>query len=224
MGLPIRLLPVTILAVMLLLTVKLGDIWQDVTRLGPAPLAAQQQPNQPAQQPAQQPAPKAQSTPMPNSATGGKDGEKPIDPILFSRSEIELLQELSRRREELDQREQTLAQKEGLLAAAEQRIEKKIGELASIRVDIETLIKKYNEQEEAELQRLMKIYEAMKPKDAAAIFNNLENEVLLQLLERMAERRVAPILADMDPKRAQQITSEIASRRQMPKLEEAAKP
>ncbi|KZD08126.1 MotE family protein [Oceanibaculum pacificum] len=224
MGLPIRLLPVTILAVMLLLTVKLGDIWQDVTRLGPAPLAAQQQqPNQPAQQPGQQPAPKAQSMPVPNSAAGGKDGEKPIDPILFSRSEIELLQELSRRREELDQREQTLAQKEGLLAAAEQRIEKKIGELASIRVDIESLIKKYNEQEEAELQRLMKIYEAMKPKDAAAIFNNLENEVLLQLLERMAERRVAPILADMDPKRAQQITSEIAARRQMPKLEEAAK-
>lgn len=211
-----RLIPVTILAALLLLTVKVGGIWQEVTRIGPSPVAAQQaQPQQNAPQTSQQnPAPAAQR----------KDGDKPIDPILFSRSEIELLQELSRRREELDQREQTLIQKEGLLAAAEQRIEKRIGDLASIRGDIEGLIKKYNEQEEAELQRLVKIYEAMKPKDAAAIFNELDIAILLQVMERMTERRIAPILADMNPKRAQQVTTEIASRRPMPDLEAAVKP
>ena len=211
-----RLIPVTILAALLLLTVKVGGIWQEVTRIGPSPVAAQQaQPQQNAPQTSQQNlAPAAQR----------KDGDKPIDPILFSRSEIELLQELSRRREELDQREQTLIQKEGLLAAAEQRIEKRIGDLASIRGDIEGLIKKYNEQEEAELQRLVKIYEAMKPKDAAAIFNELDIAILLQVMERMTERRIAPILADMNPKRAQQVTTEIASRRPMPDLEAAVKP
>ncbi|MBU0723789.1 MAG: hypothetical protein KJ904_05325 [Alphaproteobacteria bacterium] len=213
-----RLIPVTILAALLLLTVKVGGIWQEVTRIGPSPVAAQQaQPQQNQQQ-----NPPQQNPPKP--AAQRKDGDKPIDPILFSRSEIELLQELSRRREELDQREQTLIQKEGLLAAAEQRIEKRIGDLASIRGDIEGLIKKYNEQEEAELQRLVKIYEAMKPKDAAAIFNELDIAILLQVMERMAERRIAPILADMTPKRAQQVTTEIASRRPMPDLEAAVKP
>ncbi len=212
-----RLIPVTILAALLLLTVKVGGIWQEVTRIGPSPVAAQQaQPQQNAPQTSQQNPPKP--------AAQRKDGDKPIDPILFSRSEIELLQELSRRREELDQREQTLIQKEGLLAAAEQRIEKRIGDLASIRGDIEGLIKKYNEQEEAELQRLVKIYEAMKPKDAAAIFNELDIAILLQVMERMTERRIAPILADMNPKRAQQVTTEIASRRPMPDLEAAVKP
>jgi flagellar motility protein MotE (MotC chaperone) len=223
-----RLLPVTILAALLLLTVKLGGIWDGVSRLqagiGTAPVQAQQAQQQPQQRPqqlAQQPAPanNQQSGQQPGSQQGGgASNGTAIDPILFSRSEIELLQELSRRRDELDQREQTLVQKEGLLAAAEQRIDKKIAELDTIRSDIEALIKKYNEQEEAEVQRLVKIYEAMKPKDAARIFDQLEMNILLQVVERMAERRVAPILADMNPRRANELTTEIASRRQMPNL------
>ena len=214
-----RLLPVTILAALLLLTVKLGGIWDGVSRIqagiGTVPVQAQQQAQQqapanqppadsqqqPGGQPGQQPA-GGQSDAKQGDAAGKGAGGTAVDPILFSRSEIELLQELSRRRDELDQREQTLVQKEGLLAAAEQRIDKKIAELDTIRSDIEALIKKYNEQEEAEVQRLVKIYEAMKPKDAA----------------RMAERRVAPILADMSPKRANELTAEIATRRQMPNL------
>ena len=68
------------------------------------------------------------------------------------------------------------------------------------------------------MQRLVKIYEAMKPKDAARIFDQLDMNILLQVVERMAERRVAPILADMSPKRANELTAEIASRRQMPNL------
>ena len=215
-----RLLPVTILAALLLLTVKLGGLWDGVSRLqagiGTAPVHAQAQPLPPAnQQPAGQP-PANQQSGAPQ--TGAGQGGTAVDPILFSRSEIELLQELSRRRDELDQREQTLVQKEGLLAAAEQRIDKKIAELDAIRSDIEGLIKKYDEQEEAEVQRLVKIYEAMKPKDAARIFDQLEMHILLQVVERMAERRVAPILADMNPRRANELTSEIASRRQMPNL------
>lgn len=223
-----RLLPVTILAALLLLTVKLGGIWDGVSRmqagLGTAPVRAQQaQPQAPANQPPQQPAPQ-QAQPQTGTAQGGAgqggaaQGGTVVDPILFSRSEIELLQELSRRRDELDRREQTLVQKEGLLAAAEQRIDKKIAELDTIRSDIEALIKKYDEQEEAEVQRLVKIYEAMKPKDAARIFDQLDMNILLQVVERMAERRVAPILADMNPRRANELTAEIASRRQMPNL------
>jgi len=216
-----RLLPVTILAALLLLTVKLGGIWDGMSQIqagiGTAPVRAQQevQPQAPANQ---QPAP-PQSAPESGAQQGGAEANgTAVDPILFSRSEIELLQELSRRREELDQREQTLVQKEGLLAAAEQRIDKKIAELDTIRSDIEALIKKYDEQEEAEVQRLVKIYEAMKPKDAARIFDQLDMHILLQVVERMAERRVAPILADMSPKRAHELTAEIASRRQMPNL------
>lgn len=145
-------------------------------------------------------------------------GEKPLDPVLFTRSEIELLQELSKRRKELDAREQTVIQREGLLNAAETRIEKKIAELKGVKDDIEQLIQKYEEQEEQQLNDLVAIYEKMKPKDASRIFNDLDIEILLQIFDKMKASKTALILANMRAERAKEITSRIAERREMPNI------
>ena len=144
--------------------------------------------------------------------------EKPLDPVLFTRSEIELLQELSRRRKELDGRERAIIQREGLLMAAESRLEVKINELELIKTDIETLITKYNAQEEEKFKGLVSIYEKMKPKDSARIFDQLDIEILLEVFERMKASKSASILAQMKAARAKEITSRIAERREMPEL------
>ena len=144
--------------------------------------------------------------------------EKPLDPVLFTRSEIELLQELSRRRKELDSRERAIIQREGLLMAAESRLEVKINELELIKTDIETLITKYNAQEEEKFKGLVSIYEKMKPKDSARIFDQLDIEILLEVFERMKASKSASILAQMKAARAKEITSRIAERREMPEL------
>ena len=144
--------------------------------------------------------------------------EKPLDPVLFTRSEIELLQELSRRRKELDGRERAIIQREGLLMAAESRLEVKINELELIKTDIETLITKYNAQEEEKFKGLVSIYEKMKPKDSARIFDQLDIEILLEVFERMKASKSASILAQMKAARAKEITSRIAEKREMPEL------
>ena len=144
--------------------------------------------------------------------------EKPLDPVLFTRSEIELLQELSRRRKELDGRERAIIQREGLLMAAESRLEVKINELELIKTDIETLITKYDAQEEEKFKGLVSIYEKMKPKDSARIFDQLDIEILLEVFERMKASKSASILAQMKAARAKEITSRIAERREMPEL------
>jgi flagellar motility protein MotE (MotC chaperone) len=144
--------------------------------------------------------------------------EKPLDPVLFTRSEIELLQELSKRRKELDGRERAIVQREGLLMATESRLEVKINELELIKTDIETLITKYNAQEEEKFKGLVAIYEKMKPKDSARIFDELDIEILLEVFERMKSSKSASILAKMMPARAKEITSRIADRREMPEL------
>src|SRR3546814_4430099 len=59
---------------------------------------------------------------------------------------------------------------------------------------------------EGQMQSLVKIYESMKPKDAARIFEELDMEVLLEVVERMKERKTAPILAEMNPERAKTVT------------------
>ena len=102
--------------------------------------------------------------------------------------------------------------------AAETRIEKKITELVAVKDDIEALIKKYEKQEEKQLNELVAIYEKMKPKDASRIFNELDIEILLQIFDKMKASKSALILANMSAERAKEITSRIAERREMPKF------
>ena len=54
----------------------------------------------------------------------------------------------------------------------------------------------------------MKLYEAMKPRDAATIFNDLEMPVLLQVVDRMKEAKAAPVLAAMQPDKARDLTAQ----------------
>ena len=138
------------------------------------------------------------------------------DPTLLTPSEIELLQQLSQRRKVIEGREQELEMRTGLLTAAEARIEKKIKELENLRVTIASNIKTYDEQQDAKLLSLVKIYENMKPKDAARIFENLDLETLLEVAERMKERKLAPVMAKMNAEKAREMTVELRNLRQLP--------
>jgi flagellar motility protein MotE (MotC chaperone) len=114
--------------------------------------------------------------------------------------------------------------RETILAATEQRIDGKINELRDLKTKVEELLKLYESKEQQKIRSLVKIYENMKPKDAARIFEELDMDVLLEVVNKMNERRISPILADMDPKRAQEVTKELFEQRKLPSpddLEEA---
>ena len=66
--------------------------------------------------------------------------------------------------------------------------------------------------EDDELTSLVKIFETMKPKAAAEIFDRLEMPVLVRVVERMREAKSADVLARMDPVKAKQVTAELAKR------------
>jgi flagellar motility protein MotE (MotC chaperone) len=77
-------------------------------------------------------------------------------------------------------------------------------------------LKQRSAAEESQLQSLVKIYENMKPKAAAGVFEELDMDILLEVVSRMKERKVAPILALMTPTRAKELTFELAQRQQLP--------
>ena len=116
------MLPVVICTAVIMLTVRVNDLWE-AWRDGRTQItfasAAVAEAKPPVQIAAETKAPAAGASKTAEKT--GADGQ-PLDPIMFSRSEIELLQELSKRRKELDAREQTVVQREGLLTAAEARI------------------------------------------------------------------------------------------------------
>jgi len=214
-----RLLPVVVLVVFLVLIIKIPNIYRTVEGLmldTRVVAYAEAQETRDSEEKKTRKAPSGKA--LKNDLETKDKDEKPLDPVLFTRSEIELLQELSRRRKELDGRERAIIQREGLLMAAESRLEVKINELELIKTDIETLITKYNAQEEEKFKGLVSIYEKMKPKDSARIFDQLDIEILLEVFERMKASKSASILAQMKAARAKEITSRIAERREMPEL------
>lgn len=157
-----------------------------------------------------------------NAAPGAQTAEVPAtnaspklplkDPLLLSPAEIEILQELSQRRAELDKRASTLDQQQVVLQAAEKRVDQKIAELQTLQKSIQTQVDQQNAAEDARLQSLVKIYETMKPADAAQILSQIDMPILLKMLSHMKEAKTAPILAAMDPTKAEAITTAMAQR------------
>ena len=65
---------------------------------------------------------------------------------------------------------------------------------------------------EADIQRLTAVYQAMKPKDAAALFNTMSPEFAAGFLGRMQPQSAAAVLAALDPQAAFGISALIAGR------------
>lgn len=129
----------------------------------------------------------------------------------IDKSERTVLQSLASRRKELDARAGELDTREQLLAAAEKRVEERIAELKDIEARINERIGAEDEANEARIAGLVSMYETMKPKDAARIFERLDMGVLLDVAMRMQPRKMAAVLAAMDPVVAQDLTVELAT-------------
>jgi len=216
----LRLLPLALVAAVGLLGVRIGNVWHALE--GPiasahaegTPTAAKPsaEPAKPAAEPAK-PSADAPTAATPAPHAPGAASEKAVDPLSMTPSEVELLQQLAERRAELDRRAAELSQREVLLQAAEKRIDEKIARLASLEKDIGGIVDKQDQEEDARIKSLVKIYETMKPQDAARIFEQLDMGVLLNVVEHMKERIAAPILAAMDPAKARTVTLALAERR-----------
>lgn len=129
-----------------------------------------------------------------------------------SPGERAILGRLQDRRQELDERNRELDMRESLLKAAEKRLDAKVNELK----DIEARIKvSSNARDEAEVQRfkgIVSMYENMKPKDAARIFDRLDMRILAEVATSIKSRTMSEILAQMSPDSAEKLTVELANR------------
>jgi flagellar motility protein MotE (MotC chaperone) len=149
-------------------------------------------------------------------------GKKSVDATTIEKSDLDynpieqgILRNLRKRRLELEAREQEIITKDNLLKATAQKIDNKTAQLVKLKDEVQVLLADLQSQEEMNLNSLVKIYENMKPKDAAAIFEDLSMPVLLPVVNKMKEAKVAPILAQMNPAKARQVTVELAQRRKL---------
>jgi len=210
-----RLLPITIFAVVLMLGARVGDLWRIAAHSPelpdiPATLAQNAQPStgdKPTDKPADKPADKAAEKP----ATDAKPAEA-LGPI----GDQELLKHYADRRAELDRRTKELEMREALLSAAEKRIDEKVKEMERARTEIQGMMKLGEEKKSAEIENLIGIYDKMKPKEAALIFEQMDMPQLLAILPKMKDTKTALILAAMNPSKAKEVTAALLERKAAP--------
>jgi flagellar motility protein MotE (MotC chaperone) len=236
MRLRLRLLPVLIFSAALLLSVRVGSLWNDlslevggisVAEIKPAAGPAAKPPAPKAAKPAMRPGetakkPKTMAKET-TVSTLGKTGRRPPPERDVNEYDLRVLQDLVRRREVLEKRERTIALREGLLKAAEKRVEQKISQLRQIQVAIKADLETSKKRRNARFGKLIKIYSNMKPKDAARVFDEMPLAILLDLVGGMKEGTSAPILAAMNSAKARQVTSGLAARARRGRLKAASR-
>ena len=182
---------------------------------------AQAEPDQIKEEGKEEPAKQAEGNlgEPPPAAKEGAWRDSMDEQLEYSEVRMELFEDLSNRRAALEKKEKELKMREALLKAAEQELDQKYKELTSLREEIQALLKTQSEEENARIASLVKIYEGMKAKDAARIFNTLDTDVLLDVMGKMSERKSAPILAAMNADRARSITILLAEQKALPDME-----
>ncbi len=98
-----------------------------------------------------------------------------------------------------------------LLEATEKRLDSKLGELKGLEGNLKRLTGERQEQADKQFASLVKVYETMKPKDAARIFERLDLKIQQAVASKMKEQKMAAILAAMDPEKAKTLTMELAN-------------
>jgi flagellar motility protein MotE (MotC chaperone) len=135
------------------------------------------------------------------------DPEHPVSP-----AERAILESLQKRRAELDARARELDIRDDLLRAAEKRLEGRLAELKDIEARVNEALQRKDDAETSRFKNLVTMYENMKAKDAAKIFDGLDLKILLQVAKEINPRRMSDILAQMTPETAQRLTAELAAR------------
>ena len=135
---------------------------------------------------------------------------------ISSPGERAVLERLQDRRQELDTRSRDIEMRESLLKAAEKRLEAKVVELKDVEARVNNAMGARDKAEADRFKSIVSMYENMKGKDAARIFDRLDLKILVDVATQINPRKMSEILAMMTPESAERLTVELASRASSP--------
>jgi flagellar motility protein MotE (MotC chaperone) len=144
--------------------------------------------------------------------SGGAVAPLPSAPAAASAGERAVLESLQDRRRELEKRARELDMRESLLKAAEKRLDAKLEELKGMEAKVDGAASARDKAEAQQFKGIVSMYENMKPKDAARIFDRLDLNILVDVSSQMNPRKMSEVLAQMSPDAAERLTVEIARR------------
>lgn len=148
----------------------------------------------------------------------------PLPPAPASASERAVLERLQERRGAIDERSREIDMRESLLQAAERKLDGRISDLKEIEGRLDAGAKAEKAEVDRQIKSVVTMYESMKAKDAARVFDRLKLDVLVPIATAMKPARMAEIMAAMSPESAERLTVALASRGLEPRASQAAPP
>ena len=162
------------------------------------------------------------------SVSGAAAAEEPAAPesaLQTTRAQTpdRLAEHLAERERALEARAEQLDTREKVLAAAEARISAAARALEEEKQAIALSGDSRARLREDELSALSGAYERMKARDAARIFDILDDDILIPVAAGMRTQALAGVLAEMSAERAKALTIALANR-ESPAAEAASQP
>jgi len=125
--------------------------------------------------------------------------------------DFEALSLLQQKEIELERKGATLKEEEERLHQLKTDIEKRLAELAQAEKKIEQLIPIAQSEEDKELTKLAKVFEATPPEQAGPMFNKLDVDLAAKILVKMKGRNAGKIWGYVNPEQAVKISKELAN-------------
>lgn len=202
----IKFLPVMIAMLVGFLGLKGLDLWTGTT-LSLTPIGTARA-SEPAHEP---PASESHEDASPEAGQGQDDDIAPNDDYL-SAADVDIRNSMEDRSAKLEAWEEELKIQQNMLTVAEKRIETRIAELQALKESLRQIAGELDDKEQADLLRLVKVYETMKPKAAAPIMERLDEETRLSIAAKMKTVKLAAVLTYMDENAAQELTRQLMLR------------
>lgn len=146
------------------------------------------------------------------NAKNEPDMDPVADPAQCPEPPTALLSALNEREAQVRVQEAALADRLAALSMADAAITKRLSELEQAEAGLKEVLAIADGAAEQDLARLTAVYEAMKPTDAATLFNAMDAEFAAGFLGRMQPAAAAAVMAGMAPDKAYSISVLIAGR------------
>ncbi|MFW7269444.1 MotE family protein [Gluconacetobacter sp. Hr-1-5] len=146
--------------------------------------------------------------PVVSTATAVKSRQS-ADPEV-AKAEADLVQNILTRQSTFDDEQKNLEEQKHILDAAQAALNEKMRTLDSSMAALAERQAAHRETMSAETDRLVRIYEEMPPKEAAAVFNIMDIHVLVSVANKMSPRKISAVMGYMMPERVNIVSQYMA--------------
>ncbi|QIG79672.1 MotE family protein [Stakelama tenebrarum] len=131
-------------------------------------------------------------------------------------------QDMAQRDQQAAERRRSLQLREQAAVAAEARLQASMASQREAAAEGDAAAGAEAEAEGVQYDELARIYQSMRPKNAAVVFEQLTMDVQVEVAKRMRERNTALIMANMTPEGAAKLTMALARGRAVDEAQPAA--